>query len=303
MKRRTFLKASAAATAALGMVPSWAGRLTGGWRPGLALYTVIDRLRVDFEGTLKAVADIGYRDVETIGAMGRDPDNLRELLADHGLKATSQHMAPAGLYAVFDQIVKGEITLEQLTREYLQHFNPTETERIIEEGIDRAQKLGQTYLVWPILFKQQLASREKILEMCKAFDLAGRMCADAGLVFNFHNHADEFAPVDGQIPYDIILENTDPAVVKMQMDVFWVTSAGVDPYRYLDRYVDRFRQAHLKDITASREGTDVGTGLVNFERFISTAMAGGVKQFYVEQDKPAKPLVSIRRAYDHLTTL
>jgi len=305
MKRRNFLKMSAGGAAALGLASCWAagGGAGGGQRPGLALYTVMGPLREDFEGTLRQVADIGYREVETIGTMGRDPAELRDLLGTYGLQARSQHMTPGGLYDVFDRIVKKEITLEQLTEAYLEQFNRAQTERIMAESIEYALALGQTYVVWPIVFKQQLSTRAKVLELCDAFNVAGKMCADAGLVFCFHNHAEEFVPVNGEIPYDIFLDETDPETVKFQMDMFWVSYAGVDPYHYLSNYPDRYRQAHIKDMTADRVGTDVGTGIVDFGRFLPAARVAGVEKWYVEQDKPADALASARAGYNHLMSL
>lgn len=302
MNRKIFLKFLAAGVVSTGSPVQWA--IAGGYRrPGLALYTVIDALREDFEGTLEAVAEIGYREVESIATMGRNPAEVRAMLAKYGLQSTSQHMAPADLYAVFDKIVRNEITLEQLTQEYLKHFNRKEAGRITAEAIERAQALGQTYVCWPIVFEQQLTTEDRILEMCDAFNVAGKLCAEAGLVFCFHNHAVEFKPVAGKIPYEVFLENTDPETVKMQADLFWMTYAGVDPFDYLERYPNRFVQAHLKDITADKERVDVGKGVVDFERFLRAARGAGIQKWYVEYDKPPQPLESARIAYEYLTSL
>jgi sugar phosphate isomerase/epimerase len=264
------------------------------------LYTVMPLLQQDFEGTLKAVAAIGYREVETIGTFGRDPAELRALFDKYNLRSPSQHMVPGNLYDVFNRLTRKELTFEQASRMWQDIMSVDRVEPIMEECIRSAQALGQKYIVWQILWPEQMKTRQLLEKFCKGLNEAGRLAARAGHVLNYHNHAEELKPHDGVIPYDFILENTDPDLVKMELDCFWTVAAGADPAHYFSRYPGRFRQCHLKDGTATGEVTVVGQGMMKFGPLLSAARAAGIEHYYVEQDGAAEPLKASTQAYQYL---
>jgi sugar phosphate isomerase/epimerase len=294
MNRRTFLEAAALLLATR--------RATAGASVplGLQLYTVMPLLERDFDGTLGLVAQIGYREVETIGTFGRDPQEVRDLLDKHALRSPSQHMVPGTLYDVFNKLTRKEMSLEDASRIWRQEMAPERVESFIEESISRAKVLGQRYIVWQILWPQQMQTRADLEKFCRALNKGGEMCAREGHVLNFHNHYEEFAPHDGVVPYDFILANTDPRWVKFEIDLFWAVKGGADPVEYFHRQKDRFRQCHLKDGTADGEITVVGEGIMKFKPLIEAARAAGVEHYYVEQDGAADPLKASRQAYDYL---
>jgi sugar phosphate isomerase/epimerase len=267
---------------------------------GLQLYTVMPLLQQDFEGTLRAVAQIGYREVETIGTFGRDPAELRALFDKYNLRSPSQHMVPGNLYEVFNRLTRKELTFEQASRLWQDIMSVDRVEPIMEECIRSAKALGQKYIVWQILWPQQMQTRALVEKFCKGLDEAGRLAAREGHVLCYHNHATELKPHDGVIPYDFILEHTDPERVKMELDCFWTVSAGADPVRYFNRYPGRFRQCHLKDGTASGEVTVVGEGIMKFEPLLTAARAAGIEHYYVEQDGAAEPMKASAQAYQYL---
>lgn len=294
MNRRTFLEAAA-------LLLATHRAAAGAPVPlGLQLYTVMPLLEQDFDGTLGLVAQIGYREVETIGAFGRDPKEVRELLDKHALRSPSQHMVPGTLYDVFNKLTRKEMSLEDASRVWRQEMAPERVESFIEESISRAKVLGQRYIVWQILWPQQMQTRADLEKFCRALNKGGEMCAREGHVLNFHNHYEEFAPHDGVVPYDFILANTDPRWVKFEIDLFWAVRGGADPVEYFHRQKDRFRQCHLKDGTADGEITVVGEGIMKFKPLIEAARAAGVEHYYVEQDGAADPLKASRQAYDYL---
>jgi sugar phosphate isomerase/epimerase len=291
-----------AAAAVPGMLPRMAR--AAGRRPlGLQLFTVMVDLERDFAGTLAAVSAIGYREVETIGAFGRDPTWVREQLDKAGLTSPSQHLVPGDLYDVFNRFTHREMAVEEVKRRWMEVMSPERVEPIIDEGAKRAQVLGQKYIAWQIIWPEQMATRAELDNFCKAMNRAGDICSAAGLTFCFHNHSDEFAKKDGYVPYDVIIESTDPARVKFELDFYWATKGGADPADYFRRYPGRFVQCHLKDSTAAGDFATVGKGIVDFPKLIAAARSAGIEHFYVEYDRSDDPMRAVRESWDYLKPL
>lgn len=305
MHRRKFLNTSALALAAAALDgPAAFSAVPKKSLPiGLQLYTVMAALEQDFEGTLANVARIGYREVETIGSFGRDPRQVRESFEKHGLQSPSQHMVPGDLYDVFKRLVSRQMSFEDASRHWRELMSPERIEAVMEDCIASAKALGQKYLVWQILWEEQMASQALLEQMCKALNTAGALCAKEGLTLNFHNHAAEFKRHDGIIPYDFLLAHTDPQVVKLELDMFWAVNAGADPKAYFKKHPDRYVQCHLKDGTAKGDITVVGQGIVPFGPLLEAARAAGIEHYYVEQDGADKPLEASTQAYDYLRKL
>lgn len=301
--RRFLMQAMAAGVPAFGV----GGRLlatTRPLRPGLQLYTVLVPLERDFSGTLKTVAKMGYREVETIGTFGRPAAMVRRAFDQAGLVAISQHIATPELYNIFRALMLGKISIQQLTAEYSEKLSVAHLEAIIRDAVASARILGQQYIVWPILFPSQLSSRKLIDEISKAFDRAGHICASEGLTFAFHNHADEFAVQDGVVPYDRVVEQTSPELVKLEMDLFWMYSAGRSPDQYLKRFPGRYKLAHLKD--RGKDGTGrsaLGQGDLDIAGFLKSAERAGVEHAFVEGDGVADPFEMTKKSYDYLKPL
>jgi sugar phosphate isomerase/epimerase len=305
MHRRGFLQAATATLALEGLRGTSARAAV---RPvprrlGLQLFSVMVPLEQDFAGTLRAVASIGYKEVETIGAFGRDPAYLRELLDQNGLASPSQHLMPGDLYDTFRGFSQKRISAQEAHRRFLEVMSIEHVTPIIEEGIARARILGQKYIVWQALLPEQMASRDLLNRFCRAMNTAGELCAKAGLEFNFHNQSAEFVPVNGYVPYDVVVENTDPRTVGLELDVFWAFAAKADPIAYFGRYPGRYRQCHLKDGTADGQLTTVGHGVVDFPAVLSAAAKAGVTHYYVEYDRAADPMKETRLFYEYLQRL
>ena len=303
MFRRTFLKASGALLLAAPLSCSRPSGATAERSPGLQLFTVMVELEKDFEGTLNAVAEIGYREVETTGAFGRDPRYVRDMLDKYGLTTPSQHLVPGNLYDVFNAFTQRRMSMAEVQKRWLAIMSVERVEPIITEAISRARVLGQKYLVWQILWPEQMATRQQLDQFCRAMDVAGKLCADAGLVFNFHNHADELQSRFGIVPYDVLIESTDPDRVKLEIDTYWITKGGGDPVRYLQRYPDRFVQCHLKDSTPGGDFTTVGQGVVDFPALLAAARRAGIKHYYVEYDRSDDPMTAVRQSWAYLVDL
>lgn len=297
MHRRDFLLAGAGMLAGLALAQPRA-------RPwGLQLFTVLDPLELDFEGTLKAVAAIGYREVETIGAFGRDPGYVRDLLDKYGLHSPSQHIASKALYDTFAAWARKQITSAQVSEGYTRMLAVENAMAVVEEGVRNAKVLGQRHVIWPILFEAHLQSREMLDHYLAIFNAAGDLCAKEGLRFAFHNHHREFARLDGQVIYDLILAGTSSERVKMEMDFYWFAKAKADPLAYLAKHPGRFCACHVKDATPAGDFTTVGRGVLDLPKLIGAARGAGVEHFYVEYDRSADPLKEVREAYAYLSRL
>ena len=305
MHRREFIASGAlfGLAGSLGTWPKIALPAAGQRFLGLQLFTVMVPLEQDFEGTLQAVAKIGYKEVETIGSFGRDPAHVRELLDRYGLASPSQHLVPGNLYDVFNAFTQRRMSHEEINKRWLEVMSIERVTPIIEEGIARARILGQKYLVWQILWPEQMATRELMDRFCRAMNTAGDLCAKEGLVFNFHNHSVEFKPVNGYIPYDLIVENTDPKTVKLEMDVYWAVAAKADPVAYFRRQPGRYPQCHLKDGNANGDITVAGAGIVDFPGVLHAAKTAGIEHYYVEYDRADDPMAAARQSYDYLKKL
>lgn len=268
--RREFLALMSALVASSSTSPILGNKLQS---VGLQLYTVRDLLERDFEGTLAEVARLGYRQVEFAGIAGSSPEQTLTIMKRHGLIAPAAH-----------------VSYEQLERELSKH-------------LQTARAMDQKFIVCPSVDASRLATIDDWKRVCRTFNAIGAQSKNAGLSFAYHNHDFEFLPVNGQIPYDIVLAETDPALVKMEADLYWMTKAGRDPVTYFQRYPGRFPLLHLKDMTPDGAITEVGKGVVDFKRVLAHSQLAGVAYCFVEHDHPAHPLQSIEESLKYLQHL
>lgn len=288
--RRTLLK-SLSAAAALSAAPAMARRRRH-YPLGLQSFTAMKLLEADFDGTLAMIAALGYREIETLGSFGRDPATVQAAFARHGLVSPSQHLMPGDLYETF-KAPPADRT--ELIRKFADAFSFDRVDAFIGEAIVRAKALKQSYIVWQVSW-QSGQGLDKAKKMTAAFNRAGELCARAGLQFAFHNHDHEFEPIDGIVPYEYMVEHTDPKTVKLQIDFMWALKAGADPAAYFRKYSGRYRLCHLKDRTADGNITGTGHGIENFPALIKQAEAAGIEHYYFEYDRPVDPAAEIREA-------
>lgn len=251
---------------------------------GLELYTVRDELQKDFTGTLKKVAGIGYKEVELFSFLQKPAAEIRRAMADNGL------VCPAAHY---------ELSLEpQLARE-----------------IEYAQKLGLRYMVVAWLTPEERRSLDDYKRHAEFFNRAGEQTKKAGIQFGYHNHNFEFKTFGGLVAFDELLRLTDPQLVKIELDCFWITWAGKDPVEYFKRYPGRYPILHIKDRKPGygtytdvddKPGpfTEVGRGAIDWKPIFAAAPQGGVKHYFVEQDFCDRPpFESARISYEYLAKM
>jgi len=257
---------------------------------GVQIYTVRDQFAKDPEGTIKAIADIGYKEIELVyGSL----EQAAALAKKHGLSPISVHMDSALL-------IQG----------------PGAGRDDLPTAIGKAQAAGAKYMVVPYVAPpDRPKDAAGFTDFGKKLQRAGEDVTKAGLTFCYHNHAFEFAPLpDGKRPLDLMLEASDPGVVKLELDVFWTSITGTDPVETIKRYTGRVALLHLKDKikgapTALNEMVPketfvaVGSGGVDFPAVLAAADAAKVEHYFVEQDHSADPIASLRQSYKYLTTL
>lgn len=266
---------------------------------GLQLSTVTPQLLADFPGTLRRVAAIGYKQVEfsALGFLGRDVAEVEELLQANSLTAPVGRISPQ-LAPEFYRLER-----KQQRAAFMAASAPEHTLTNVAAAIPSARRLGQKSLVLPLLTPDRFQTMAQLESNIELLQKAGALCAAEGLKFGYHNHNWEFAPINGVIPYDLMLQETDPAEVTFQLDAYWVTKGGGDLFDYLQRFPGRFSSCHMKDIDTAGGFADVGDGLIDFPRFTREALLSGAQHFFVERDGPPEPMISAARSYSYLQAM
>ena len=267
MDRRAFLIAAASAVAGCSGGGGAGGSSAAKKLPlGVQLYTVRDLMAADVAATLDLVAAAGFEQVEFAGYYDRSPAEWRRLLGASGLEPVSAHVGKA-----------------QFSEDH---------DRVIAHAAD----MGHEYLVIPSVPDSERANLDDYRRHAADFNRWGEACADAGIQFAYHNHMFEFDETEGEIPYDLLLNETDPELVKMQLDFCWATGADADAIAYFEAWPGRFPLCHLKDYADGRDA-DIGTGSVDFDALLARADTAGLKHGFVERDRPEDSAESIRANY------
>jgi len=254
---------------------------------GLQLYTLRNEIEAQgLQPVLQQVAEIGYAWMEGFGYEGRKflgtaPADLKSMLSDLGMRMPSVHSvtevsSEGGKDAIVDQM---KITAED------------------------ALAVGAEYLVWAFLTEEDRESLDDYKRHIETWNQFGQVCKEAGIQFAYHNHDFEFMTFDGVRAYDMIMEETDPDLVKFELDLYWITKAGFDPVEYFNKAPGRFHLWHVKDMEPGDEKffAEVGQGTIDFKRIFDAKDVSGMKYFFVEQDQSRRsPFESIRMSYNHL---
>lgn len=266
-KRREFLQHAAAVSIALG-----ASAVRSAAKPryqlGLQLYTVRDPMEKDAVGTLKRVAELGYRNLETYGFdpasmkyYNRPASEFKKILDDLGLTTTTGHY---DLHAYLAQPAASMTAY-------------------VDRCIQGAQALNQQYITWAWLDPQS-RNLESFKLVAQRLNLIGAQAAKAGLKVAYHNHDFEFTPHAGTTGYEIIMQETDPDLVKLQLDLYWVAYAATrTPRELFEKQPGRFVMWHLKDMDKSKRYSELGNGTIDFAKIMPDANLAGLENYFVEQ--------------------
>ena len=300
ISRRTFLQtasASAACAALWNSIPKVLANPLG-LPIGLQLYSVRDILPKDYEGTLRQLSALGYREVEAAGFFGHSPSEVKQAMEHAGLRCVSAH------YSLKDLLPK------------------------VDETIQFGKDLGLQYIVCaaPMLKDQAHAkdagsrsARESMMLddwhwNAEQFNRIGERTNAAGIRFAYHNHTPEFRSENGVVFYDELLRLTDPAKVTMELDCGWAVVAGQNPVNLLTRYPTRISMLHVKDfkmtpaVTPANAppSTELGHGTIDYHSIFEAAKKANIKHAFVEQeefDMPAMEALKIDADYMRALTV
>lgn len=234
------------------------------------LYTLREETEIDFVGTLKKVAEIGYKGVEFAGFGGFKASELKAILLNLGLK-------PAGAH----------IGIEELSNN-------------LNEIIAYNLELGNRYIVCPYA---NFENKEAYINMAAELDKIGKKLKSVGLELCYHNHAHEFTSYDGEYGLDIIYKGTEAENLKAEVDTYWVAYAGLDPAEYLKKYALRTPLVHIKDMENSenRDFTEIGNGILDIKAIAKQAIENEAEWLIVEQDVCKRPtLESVKISFESL---
>lgn len=277
---------------------------------GLQLYTLGDLMSTDAKGTLQKLAAIGYKEVESAGSQkgnfyGFKPKEFAAMVKDAGLHWRSAHVGGAPF--TMAQIMKMAKTAEDSARikTYVEKLkdapkslNLTEN---FQELADAAAEGGLGYLVCSSI---PVSTMDEIKIAVDVFSKAGEACKKNGVQFAYHNHVTEFDTIDGNRPFDYILNNTDKDLVKMELDLAWATKAKQDPVELFKLHPGRYPLWHVKDLNKTNmQPAEAGTGVVDFKRIFENAKESGMKYYFVEQDGAPQPLQNVTNSYNYLSKL
>lgn len=310
--RRNFLKQSGIAALAGLALPRLGQAALSAYLPaqrpaGLQLYTLGDLMVKDPVNTLKQVAAIGYREVESAGSekgnfYGYEPKEFAKIVKDQGLHWRSAHVGGAPFSP--QQIMKMAKTAQDSARikSYLERQkNRPKALNLKDNYQELAEKAAEGGLSYLVCSSIPVSTLDEIKVAVEVFTKTGEACKKVGVQFAYHNHVTEFDTVEGHRPFDYILSHTDKNQVKMELDLAWATKAGQDPVQLFREHPGRFPLWHVKDLSRdSKEPTEVGNGIIDFKRIFDQAGESGLKYFFVEQDGAPKPLEDIKISFENL---
>lgn len=278
MRRRDFLRTSALGAAGCCVSSTYAGPTALQSRlplVGIQLYTVRDLMADDVRKTLEAVANVGFDEVEFAGYFDKKPKDIAKILKDVGMRAPSAH-----------------ITTEVGSGTF-------------EEGIEAAAIIGHEYLVWAWIEEKDRRSLDDYRRFAEQFNRIGEACRKSGIQFCYHNHDFEFVAFhDGEErPFDLLLRETDPSLVQIELDLYWISKARQDPFKYFADYSGRFPLLHVKDMddTDQRGFAELGRGTLDFRTMFRGIPDAGARHFFFEQDETSLDVMdAVHIGYQYL---
>ncbi len=314
MKRRDFLATSTAALAAFGALPALAR--CEQIKVGVQLFSLPKMLEKDFRKAIAYLAQLHYSELEFYGPY---TFSAPEQIA--GWKAITPQLgfSGSGFFGLSLSEVQSVLKQHRMTVPSMhtdletlgQHMGPLS---------EAAQALGATYVTLPAIPEEKRKTLDDYKRIATTFNEIGAQAKSRGVKFAYHNHGYGLHKMEGRIPFELILEQTDPALVFLELDTFWTTAGGGDPVAYLKNHPGRYKLIHLKDMKAlqrfSGDGgnpgqwielfpnmTSVGDGVLDMKRIVAQARLSGVEHFFVEQDMVANPHVALRRSADFLSRI
>lgn len=275
LNRRRFMQMSATGLGALLGASACGGsssvtKLTKENRVGLQLYTLRSMMEKSVPDTLRLVASVGIKELEFAGFYDNDPKDVKALIDELGMTAPSTHV--------------------------LLKFMSNDAD--IEKQIDIAKTMGHKYVVVPYIFPEDRSSDiAGYQRLAERLNTLGETFKANGIQLAYHNHDFEFENMNGQLPYDTLLDECEADLVAMELDLYWTVKAGQDPVAYFKRNPGRFKLWHVKDMDTNGEFADVGKGTIDFDTIFANSELSGIEHKFVERDQTNDMVETIKQGY------
>lgn len=283
---------------------------------GVGLFTIPTMLEKDFAGTMATLASIGYKEVETFG-----PYNWGAPSAQQRWDAITPHLAfkGSGYFGLTAPQVRKILDDNGLTSPAM-HVDLDSLRTHLEPMSEAAAILGQRYVILPSIPFDERRSLDDYRRIADEFTQIGSRADKLGMRFAYHNHGYGHYPIDDVVPFDLLIGLTDPSVVDLEMDIYWTAAGGVDPIKLLERYPNRYKALHIKDMSKPVRFTgdggdssqwialfdyvvDAGDGVLDLPNIVATAKRLGVQHFLIERDQTPTPIETLEKSYMYLAGL
>ena len=319
VNRRSFIKTSVAAAAGTMLTSTLTAavnRYSAIKNVGLQVWSIAKYLEKDFEGSIQMLSQIGYKELELYGpypfSTEKDKETWKAITPLLGFSQSGyfNHTAKK-----FKQILDRKGLASPCM-----HVGLDTLRNKLGETAEAAHILGQQYAGISAIPADERHTLNDYKRLADEFNIIGEKAKALGIKFYYHNHGYGLKEMEGKIPFDVILERTDPSLVFLEMDIFWTTAGGADPVKYLDNNTGRYRMMHVKDMRKlvhfSGDGgkpeqwielfpyiTDAGSGVLDLKTIIAHAQKSGVEHFIIENDVITNPKDSLEKGYNYLSTL
>jgi sugar phosphate isomerase/epimerase len=270
MNRRNFIeKSTILGATALLPLSSCSAEKKAKFKMGYQLYSIRDEMAKDPIATLKALKNMGYEDFETYGYnpdedtfYGYKSKEFKMILDDLQLTTSSGHFG----FSPFLSQSDGDLN------------------RFVDQAIIGAKALNMKYITWPWI-APELRTIDNFKLMAGKLNGIGEQISATGLGFAYHNHGFEFIDHNGENAFDIILKETDPALVKLEMDMYWVRhSSNFTPKELVEKQPGRYVMWHIKDMDkVSRDYTELGNGSIDYPEMLPDPIESGLEFYFIEQ--------------------
>lgn len=302
MKRKQFIQTSGAAlfgTVLLrnSSIDVFAARLKNE-EMGIQLFTFFNEIDTDVAGTLKKIAGVGYKKIESAfskkgGYYGMKPKEFAKFLKDQGMSWKSHHVLGAPFKMPPGAKMPSGPDGKPITIPPMRNLRDN-----MQELVDEVAEGEVPYLVCA---NTPINTLDEIKGSIDVLNKTDEACKKAKVTFAYHNHDAEFRAVEGQIPYEMFLSQTK---MEMELDLAWVTKGGKDPIELFKQHPGRFPLWHVKDLDKEfKTILPVGEGIIDFKRIFAGSATAGMKHFFVEHDMPKDALASIMSSYNYLSKM
>jgi sugar phosphate isomerase/epimerase len=283
---------------------------------GIQLFSMPKLLEKDFSSGIHMLAQMGYREIEMYGPF---PFSAQVAIDRWAAVTPALGFSGSGFFGRTAAEVKKVLAENDITVPSIHTDLETLSTKMNQLG-EVAQTIGYTYVVLPSLPPENRKTLDDYKKTIDLFNSIGEQASKVGLRFAYHNHGYGLHPLEGKIPVQMIIENTDPKQVYLEMDLFWTVAGGVDPIAFLEKYPGRYKMLHIKNmkqkVTFSGDGGDpkqwielfpqmstAGEGALDLKSILMAAKKSGVEHFFVEQDMVQAPEVALKKSIDYLKSL